>query len=649
MASTRPQSNNNSNDNNNDTVNENPNENRNIDEDTLMAQRSFHELSNNSNNSTDARESAHVTTPKKITSGATRHHFMALRILDFPENVETIEDQAFYNCWSLRKLRIPPTVHSIGASAFANCWELRSIELPERIESSSSSVSNSSSSAGNLNHFLLKLGLCFHNDSSVAIQDAAFNLCHSLRNIALPRSMASDIDIPVTAFVGCAELKKHFPQEEQLMEALKHRFDGLSIHKLCYYQSHYPLETTIRNLETAIATERRQRQQEQANKNCHDGCGGVFGMKQNLLQFPWAAPTRLLETIDTPNHVDSQQDAFGMTPLHILTCSVRQSLDLYQLLIDYNPTDLITKDKWGDYPLLYAYQTHAPLESVMLLLQSQRRIFPDHKIEWVPMIKKMCVNHASVESIQMVFRSHEMLFADEEESEREKDENRINLRLCIQDRFWFWKLVSFPVLELLVQYQEANFPNDAILWDPLVERLISSPHWLKDLSMDKIVFLLKQGTAPRVAILGLEAWRDDVIAKINSADLSFQHQMFAEKRSYVKTVLAQLKHFELREMAALLELAMWNKELNQQQQQQPEPSTKVVDDNDEDDDNQDLDRRQECLVSCGAEVVIANVLPLVAKSPSKLAIQRRSRSGSRARGGRRRRRRRIVDYVMNEV
>ncbi|KAL3944925.1 MAG: hypothetical protein SGBAC_001016 [Bacillariaceae sp.] len=635
MASTlriRPRPNTTHRTNNNTHSNENhleTNSNVAVEEELLMAQRCFHGASNHNYYNT--------TSTTQEEEDRQKQRCKSLRILDFPEHVESIEDRAFYNSWSLRKLRIPPTIHSIGASAFANCWELRSIELPERIESSSSSGRSSSSTAGNL---LLKLGLCFHNDSSVAIQDAAFNLCHSLRNIALPQSC--DEEVPVTAFVGCAELKKHYPHEEELMQALKHRFDGLPIHKLCYYQSHYPLKTTIRKLEQAIANERRQRQtqRKQSTKhNCHDGCGGIFGTNQNLLQPPWAGIHRVprLENFGTPHAIDSQQDAFGMTPLHILACSVHQSLDLYRLLFDYNPTDLITKDKWGDYPLQYAYQTHAPLEHVLLLLRSQQSIFPHHKIDWVSMIKKMCVNHASVESIQMIFRSHEIAFQEE----NEKEENRINLRMCIQDRYWFWKLVSFPVLQLLVQYQEANFPNETILWSPLVERLTTSPHWLKDLSMDKIVFVLKKGAAPRLAILELQAWKAEVIAKINSADISYHHHTFAEKRFFVKSVLTLLKHFELREMAALIELAMWKKELLKNHEQ-PRPTEEVVED------QQDLGWRQECLVSCGAEVVIANVLPLIAKSPSKLAMQRRSRSGKGTRGGRRRRRR-IVDYVMNEI
>lgn len=54
------------------------------------------------------------------------------------------------------------------------------------------------------------------------------------------------------------------------------------------------------------------------------------------------------------NPTGLQQDCLGMTPLHILTCSTVHSLELYQLMIDEYPENLIIKDEWGALPLLYA-------------------------------------------------------------------------------------------------------------------------------------------------------------------------------------------------------------------------------------------------------------------------------------------------------
>jgi len=63
-------------------------------------------------------------------------------------------------------------------------------------------------------------------------------------------------------------------------------------------------------------------------------------------------------TIDE-NGPGLQQDCLGMTPLHILACSTAQCLDLYQLMVDYYPENLIVEDSWGAIPLLYAlWGTH---------------------------------------------------------------------------------------------------------------------------------------------------------------------------------------------------------------------------------------------------------------------------------------------------
>ena len=47
----------------------------------------------------------------------------------------------------------------------------------------------------------------------------------------------------------------------------------------------------------------------------------------------------------------SQQDCLGMTPLHILTCSSVHDLELYCLIVDNYPANLITEDGWGALPL----------------------------------------------------------------------------------------------------------------------------------------------------------------------------------------------------------------------------------------------------------------------------------------------------------
>ena len=107
-----------------------------------------------------------------------------------------------------------------------------------------------------------------------------------------------------------------FPDEDEetITDALQNRFDDLPIHKLCYYQSYHDNETTIQSLKREIN--------------------------------PWTTkpPGKL-------NLTGKEQDCLGMTPLHILACSTKPSIEMYRLLIEKYPETLIMKDKWDDIPL----------------------------------------------------------------------------------------------------------------------------------------------------------------------------------------------------------------------------------------------------------------------------------------------------------
>jgi hypothetical protein len=86
----------------------------------------------------------------------------------------------------------------------------------------------------------------------------------------------------------------------------------------------------------------------------------------------------------------SQQECLWMTPLHILTCSsLHHDLKLYCMLIETYPEQLITKDKWGALPLLYAIWGAVLSEVIQLLLKSYQQYFPDYKFEWTCMVETM--------------------------------------------------------------------------------------------------------------------------------------------------------------------------------------------------------------------------------------------------------------------
>jgi hypothetical protein len=82
----------------------------------------------------------------------------------------------------------------------------------------------------------------------------------------------------------------------------------------------------------------------------------------------------------------NQQDCIGMTPLHIMTCSSVHDLELYRVIVEKYPANLITEDRWGALPLLYAFLGAAPAEIIQFLLDRYQSLYPGHVFNWMMMI-----------------------------------------------------------------------------------------------------------------------------------------------------------------------------------------------------------------------------------------------------------------------
>ena len=149
-----------------------------------------------------------------------------------------------------------------------------------------------------------------------------------------------------------ADLQRLFGNSNAIIiRELQHRFDGLLIHKLVYYQTYY--QGVLHRLIATINTRSCQR--------------------------------RALRVKLDPT--GNQQDCLGMTPLHILTCSSVHDLELYRLIVEKYPTNLITEDRWGALPLLYAFWGSAPAEIIQFLLECYQSLYPKHVFNWTMMVK----------------------------------------------------------------------------------------------------------------------------------------------------------------------------------------------------------------------------------------------------------------------
>jgi hypothetical protein len=158
------------------------------------------------------------------------------------------------------------------------------------------------------------------------IGNFSFEDCYCLRNVAFPPDATIDYAFVVydgiddhpdrlsrmsRALPTPTDLSRLFGYEANIINELKHRFDGLPVHSVVYYQSYNQ------------------------------------GVLQNLIML---------------NPTGTQQDCLGMTPLHILACSSVHDIKLYRVIIKNYPTNLITEDRWGAIPLLYAFWGAAPVD-----------------------------------------------------------------------------------------------------------------------------------------------------------------------------------------------------------------------------------------------------------------------------------------------
>jgi len=294
-----------------------------------------------------------------IPAGAFRN-CTKLQTIDIPEGVVEIKDRAFSCCFILEDVIIPSTVKRIGDMAFSNA-RITTITLPEDLEAMGRGVFVGASPPSCFRVppliTVLPSGVFYgcRYMFSLELPEGIGELGHqslgnidSLRNVAI--SPLSNMDW--FTFDKCNDLKSVFGTSSQVRNAIQHRFDNLPIHKMLYYQSYN--DVTVEQLNDA--TNMRS---------------GIRPLRSKL------------------DLSGNQQDTLGMTPLHILACSTVHDIDMYRIIVDNYPDNLITKDKWGALPILYAIWGRAPLDIVEFLVDNMLSIHPDHEFDSVKMFETL--------------------------------------------------------------------------------------------------------------------------------------------------------------------------------------------------------------------------------------------------------------------
>jgi hypothetical protein len=403
------------------------------------------------------------------------------------DDIESIGECAFNGC-IFTNFRAPPLITVIPKSMLARCKSMFSVELPE---------------------------------SLMEVENYAFNVCYCIRNIAFPTdTVFSDVVFIIVGREDLSDLCQLFGSQAQVIIELQHRFDGLPVHKLVYYQSYN--QGVLQMLIAAINMTYGQRKLD---------------------------PT------------GNQQDCLGMTPLHILTCSSIHDLKLYRVIVEKYPANLITEDRWGALPLLYAFWGAAPTEIIQFLVDSYQLLYSDHVFNWTMMVETMgrC------------------------ETPKERIENLLHVR-------------------------QLRFPGQPLDWDRLLDEfaLRSDFYMTGDLFQERIRFFFLCSMSERVEALAFKVWRDHITNMIQTSNFSSP----SNNSDIMRIIRYKLAHFEdelskLKHITTILELALWKMKMNEKSHQdmatQRKKKMKA----------NDSSIRGESRVTCGADVVIGHVLPFL--------------------------------------
>jgi hypothetical protein len=264
-----------------------------------------------------------------------------------------------------------------------------------------------------------------------------------------------------TAFNNWSDLIHIFGTVKAIVNALKIRFDDLPIHSNVYYNSYYDSRMTLEDIRNS----------------------STIGSERN--------PTGL------------QQDCIGMTPLHVLSCSTVQCLELYQLMVEKYPENLIVTDAWGATPLLYAVWGNEPSEIVHFLVNSYQFLYPDHEFNWNAMVITL---------------------------------GRVN--------------VSIAVMQNLFDVKHSLSPGCNIAWEHVLEELLRSTRANSPYATpETFCFLIRCSITTRINAIGVKHFREAMVDDYTGYEKDFNRQMWhtvtLAKLEYYKKMKIDLSELRL--------------------------------------------------------------------------------------------------------
>lgn len=326
------------------------------------------------------------------------------------------------------------------------------------------------------------------------------------------------------------------------------------------------------------------------------------------------------------NSMDTIQDCIGMTALHILVCSAKPNLALVQLIVDENPNCLVTKDKWGCIPLIYAIWGNAPHDIVHFLVKSHKSPFLRAALDWDIMVQTLCRAGESLHVIERLLSTRQKSFTKEGinwlRAARE-------LTICCLVKCESFRDFS-SIWDATIQAFIASTGNNHVLaqhlldiqtrffldkcevdWQAVCEELVKPvSQWWKpeypEASLKTFQFLVKSNLPERLEAIG-PIWRRRVKQMVQRIPSSKNAQgVYDFDKTHSKLVSCEREYHQTKNAMALLELALWQSKIKESMQLQCNTTYQI---------GQigffSTDMKRQCHVCCGVDIVIPNVLPFL--------------------------------------
>jgi len=520
-----------------------------------------------------------ITIPSTVTV-IQRHTFQGcsrLGKVELREGLREIGDYAFYRCKVLRDINLPSTLKRINDIAFEGCCQLTAVNLCEGLQHiGEEAFTNCHSLEHDVSIPLnvTEIGPHTFSDTScrsIRLHDGIERIGHEafalskIPNFRIPPLMIQYIDggilgecpslfsieIPDNAqlidggFQCCPTLRNVAIPSDAIITSTSAMHSCWDLQRV--FDPKFENPRFDKNLKQIINSLKQRFDNLPIHKMIY-----YHSYNDNTLdQLNAAADIKISQWRRKLNPTGKQQDCLGMTPLHILACSTVQNIELYKVLVAKYPENLITKDRWEGLPLLYAVWANAPEEVLQFLVESYKSNYPNYEFNWTEMIWTLATADAPKSSLQ-------------------------NLVL-----------------------QQESFSDQILDWSTIISSCLDDNRKGPGPFERSFRNLVQCSLSKRIDAIGIKQWRDDIMQVKGPIGTGNKYFSIFITDIEAKVASYEVEYHKLKEATSLLELALWKHNMNKHCEGRRTKRVKI----------EESHLREQCRVSCAADVIIEHVLP----------------------------------------